>query len=100
EVAQAQGDWAQADALYRESLEVSRTLARELNTPEAWRDVGVSLWRLAATSRQQGEIQVSCALLQEAEPIFQTLADVLKTVLAVQELQAVHHQLAQDGCQQ
>jgi hypothetical protein len=48
-VARAQGDWAQAEAVYRESLDLSRQLVERLGgTPEALDDLALVLRTIAA----------------------------------------------------
>ena len=48
QVARARGDWTQAEAVYRESLDLSRQLVGRLGgTPEALEDLAVSLSNLA-----------------------------------------------------
>ena len=55
-VAQAQGDWAQADKAYQESLEIDRQLVERLGgTPEALRDVSVSLNNVGRVAQAQGD---------------------------------------------
>ncbi len=55
-VARAQGDWAQADKAYRESLEISRDLVERLGgTPESLRDMSVSLDKLGDVASAQGD---------------------------------------------
>ena len=55
-VAQAQGDWSGAEQVYRESLELSRELAKRLGgTPESLRDVSVSLNNVGRVAQAQGD---------------------------------------------
>ena len=56
QVAAAQGDWVQADKVYRESLAIRRQLVERLGgTPEALRDVSVSLDNVGQVARAQGD---------------------------------------------
>ena len=55
-VAQAQGDLAQAESTYRESLALSRQLVERLGgTPEALRDVSVALDNVGRVAEVQGD---------------------------------------------
>ena len=56
QVAQAQGEWAQAESVYRESLDLSRQLVERLGgTPEALRDLSISLNNVGRVAQAQGE---------------------------------------------
>jgi tetratricopeptide (TPR) repeat protein len=75
-VAEAQGDWVQAEAAYRESLGLRRQLVERLgSTPEALDDLGISLLNL---TRVPGQHEVS--LRQEALAIYQELASKFPNV--------------------
>ena len=66
-VARAQGDWAQAEAAYRESLALSRQLVDRLGgTPEALRDLSVSLDRMGGVARAQGDWAQAGAAYRES----------------------------------
>ncbi len=70
QVAQAQGDWAQAESAYRESLDLSRQLVERLGgTPEALDDLGVALVNVA--SIPPGD----AATKAEATDIYRTLVE-------------------------
>ncbi|MEY4753760.1 MAG: hypothetical protein RJA44_1435, partial [Pseudomonadota bacterium] len=56
QVARAQGDWAGAEKVYRESLAIRRELVERLGgTPEALRDVSVSLDNVGRAAWAQGD---------------------------------------------
>ena len=55
-VAQAQGDWAGAEPVYREMLAISRELMERLGRPpEALRDVSISLNNVGRVAEAQGD---------------------------------------------
>ena len=55
-MARAQGNWAQAESAYRESLTLSRQLVERLGgTPEALRDLSVSLNNVGGVAWMQGD---------------------------------------------
>ena len=56
DVAWAQGKLVEAETLYREGLALTRSLAGELGTPEARRDVSVSCIKVGDTARAQGKL--------------------------------------------
>ena len=67
DVARAQWDWAQAEAVYRESLELSRQLVERLGgTPEALRDLSVSLDNVGRVARAQGDWAQAEAVYRES----------------------------------
>jgi tetratricopeptide (TPR) repeat protein len=52
----AQGDWAQAESAYRESLALSRQLVERLGgTPESLRDLSVALDKVGGVAQAQGD---------------------------------------------
>ena len=68
-VAQAQGDWAQAESVYRESLDLRRQLVDRLGgTPEALDDLAASLLNVASIPK--GDADAST----EAVAIYRSLA--------------------------
>ncbi len=85
-VAQAQGEWAEAEAVYRESLAIRRTLAERLATPEAQRDLSVSLDNVGRVARVQGEWAEAEAVYRESLAIRRTLAERLATPEAQRDL--------------
>ncbi len=69
QVARAQGDWSQAEAVYRESLDLSRHLVERLGgTPEALEDMASSLLNVA------GVPPANAAMRDEAIQLYETLA--------------------------
>ena len=69
QVAQAQGDWSQAEAVYRESLDLSRQLVERLSgTPEALEDLASSLLNVAEVPPGNE------AMRDEAIRLYETLA--------------------------
>ena len=75
-VAQAQGDWAQAETVYRESLAIARQLAERLGgIPEAREDVAISARLLASASAPDAK-----ALLEEAQEIYRALSSQFPAV--------------------
>ncbi|WP_374340273.1 tetratricopeptide repeat protein, partial [Methyloversatilis sp.] len=66
-VARAQGDWSQAEAVYRESLALSRQLVERLGaTPESLRDLSVSLDNVGGVARAQGDWSQAEAVYRES----------------------------------
>ena len=66
-VARAQGDWPQAEAVYRESLDLRRQLVERLGgTPEALRDLSVSLDNVGRVARAQGDWSQAKAAYRES----------------------------------
>ena len=75
---QAQGDWAQADKAYRESLEISRQLVERLGgTPEALRDVSVSLNNVGQVAQAQGDWAQANKAYRESLAISRKLVESL-----------------------
>jgi hypothetical protein len=62
----ARGDLAGAERLFAESLDISRALAKELDTPQARRDLAIVLIRLAGVAEAQGDAVKTRANLLEA----------------------------------
>ncbi len=85
-VAQAQGDWSGAEAVYRESLELRRQLVQRLGgTPEALDDLGISLVRNALVPNGPAhelltEAATIYAALVQRCPQVRRYADLLKLV--------------------
>ena len=76
-VAQAQGNWSEAERLYRESLEIRRQLQERLGgTPEAMDDLGVTLANLGSLHGMQDD-----SLLREAEQIYEMLTKTCPSVV-------------------
>jgi tetratricopeptide (TPR) repeat protein len=74
-VAQAQGQWQEAEQVYRESLEISRELLKRLGgTPEALRDVSVSLNNVGRVAQVQGQ-------WQEAEQVYRESLEISRELL-------------------
>lgn len=66
-VAEAQGEWAQAEAAYAQGLQLSRQLLERLGpTPEALRDLAVSLSKLGSTAKAAGKAEQAEACFREA----------------------------------
>ena len=77
-VARAQGDWAQAERVYRESLEISRQLIDRLGgTPEALRDLSVSLDNVGRVASAQGDWGQAERVYRESLEISRQLIDRL-----------------------
>ena len=69
-VAEAQGEWQEAGAAYRESLAIARQLVERLGrTPESLDDLAASLLNVARLP--EGD----AAAAEEARAIYQSLAD-------------------------
>ena len=67
QVARAQGDWSQAEAVYRESLGLSRQLVERLGgTPEALRDLSISLDYVGQVAQAQGDWSQAEAVYRES----------------------------------
>jgi tetratricopeptide (TPR) repeat protein len=77
-VAQAQGNWAEADGLFREGLAIRRQLLERLGgTPEALRDVSVSLDSVAGVAQAQGNWAEADSLFRESLAIRRQLLERL-----------------------
>ena len=78
QVARAQGDWSQAEAVYRESLALCRQLADRLGgTPGALRDLSVSLNNVGDVARAQGDWSRAEAVYREGLALSRQLAERL-----------------------
>jgi tetratricopeptide (TPR) repeat protein len=97
-VAQTQGEWAQADALYRESLAICRELAASLGTPEAKRDVGSSLYNVSRVAAEAEDREACCEALDEALPIFEAVAAIVQTPQAHAEAEEIRRLAQAIGC--
>jgi tetratricopeptide (TPR) repeat protein len=77
-VASAQGDWAQAEAVYRESLALRRQLVERLGgTPEALRDLSVSLNNVGRVASAQGDWAQAEAVYRESLALARQLVERL-----------------------
>ena len=77
-VASAQGDWSQAEAVYRESLALRRQLVERLGgTPEALRDLSVSLNNMGEVARAQGDWEQAEAVYRESLALSRQLVERL-----------------------
>ena len=72
-------DLARAEDLYRDALAMTRALARELDTPEARRDVSVSLDNVANAARARGDLVGAERLFAESLELNRALARELDT---------------------
>ncbi len=84
--ARAKGDLAAAERLFGESLDIRRALATELDTPEARRDVSVSLDNVANAARAKGDLAAAERLFGESLDIRRALATELDTPEARRDL--------------
>ncbi|HVC60509.1 MAG TPA: tetratricopeptide repeat protein [Acetobacteraceae bacterium] len=73
------GDLAAAEQLNIDALAVARALAQELDTPEARRDVSVSLNNVANAARARGDLAAAERLFGESLEIRRALAQELDT---------------------
>ena len=55
DLARARGDHAGAKAAYQECLELRRALATQLDTPQAQRDLAVSLYNMTRVNLSLGD---------------------------------------------
>jgi tetratricopeptide (TPR) repeat protein len=92
--ARARGDLDEAEKLYRESLGIRRRLAEALKTPEAERDVSVSLDNVAGAARARGDLDEAEKLYRESLGIRRRLAEALKTPEAERDVSVSHAMLA------
>ncbi|MGH8582416.1 MAG: tetratricopeptide repeat protein, partial [Gammaproteobacteria bacterium] len=77
-VARAQGDWAQAESVYREGLALRRQLVERLGgTPEALRDLSVSLNNVGAVARAQGDWAQAASVYRECLALRRQLVERL-----------------------
>jgi tetratricopeptide (TPR) repeat protein len=77
-VAHAQGDWALAERVYRDSLEISRQLIDRLGgTPDALRDLSVSLDNVGEVASAQGDWAQAERVYRESQEISRELIDRL-----------------------
>ena len=82
------GDLVQSEKLYRDALEITRALARELDTPEARRDVSVSLDNVANAARARGDLVGTERLFTESLELSRALARELDTPEARRDVSA------------
>ncbi len=76
---EARIDLGRAEQLYLGALDETRALARELDTPEARRDVSVSLDNVANAARAKGDLAAAERLFAESLDIRRALARELDT---------------------
>jgi tetratricopeptide (TPR) repeat protein len=77
-VARVQGEWVLAEAVYRESLDLRRQLVERLGgTPEALRDLSVSLNNVGDVARVQGEWVQAEAVYRESLDLRRQLVERL-----------------------
>lgn len=69
------------------------------STPEAHRDVGVTLYLLATVEHELGHMVAACRLLCEAQPIFGALATRLQMEQAMDEAHKIEKLMQEWGCQ-
>lgn len=86
QLAQLQGEWSQADELYREALAIRRELADQLNIPQARSHVPVMLHLIGELAQVQGEWAQADELFREALTISRELAVQLGTPEARHDL--------------
>ena len=78
DVARAQGDGSQAEAMFREGLALSRQLVERLGgTPEALRDLSVSLSNVGGVARAQGDGSQAEAVYRESLALSRQLVERL-----------------------
>ncbi|MEW5928825.1 MAG: tetratricopeptide repeat protein, partial [Gemmatimonadota bacterium] len=88
DVAVARGQWEEADAAYRESLEIAHRLLESLGeTPQALRDVSVSLDRVGNVAVERGQLEEADAAYRESLEIARRLLEsVGETPQAVRDV--------------
>jgi hypothetical protein len=79
-------DLVRAEQLYRDTLADASALAKELDTPEARRDVSVSLDNVANAARAKGDLAAAERLFAESLDISRALAKELDTPEARRDL--------------
>ena len=78
QVATVRGDWAEAEAVYRESLALRRQLVERLGgTPEALRDLSISLDNVGQVARAQGDWSQAEAVYRESLALRRQLVERL-----------------------
>ena len=77
--AESEADLALAASLYAEALEIARALRERLGTPQAERDVSVSLNNVAGIARARGDLAAAQAAYAEALAIRRALRERLGT---------------------
>jgi tetratricopeptide (TPR) repeat protein len=82
------GDSAAAAVHYQQALDIFRRLAEQLGTPQAQRDLSVSLDRLGDVTRDLGDPAAAATHHQQALDIDRRLAEQLGTARALQDLRA------------
>ncbi|MBF0698423.1 tetratricopeptide repeat protein, partial [Actinomyces bowdenii] len=78
--------WQEAGAAYEESLEICRELVGVLGTPEARRDLSVSLNKVGGVAQARGLWQEAGAAYEESLEICRELVGVLGTPEARRDL--------------
>jgi hypothetical protein len=92
---EAKADLARSEQLHCDALADARALAKELDTPEARRDVSVSLDNVANAARAKGDLAAAERLFAESLDIRRALAKELDTPEARRDLAVAHINLAQ-----
>ncbi len=82
----ARSDLEQAERLFTHSLEIDKRLAEELDTPDAHRDLSVSLNKLGNIAGSRGELEQAERLFTRSMEIFERLAEELDTPNAHRDL--------------
>jgi len=78
QVARARGDWTQAEAVYRESLDLTRQLVERLGgTPETLRDLSISLDNVGQVARARGDWTQAEAVYRESLDLRRQLVERL-----------------------
>ncbi|MFO0453590.1 MAG: hypothetical protein ACK52I_33875, partial [Pseudomonadota bacterium] len=91
---EGKSDLATAERLYAEALDISRALARELDTPEARRDVSVSLNYVDHVAHVRGDLATAERLCAEDLDISRALARELDTPEARRDVSVSLHNVA------
>ena len=88
------GDLVQSEKLYRDALEITRALARELDTPEARRDVSASLINLAGIAETREDLPAAVEKLKaaraeaEAFGLMQPVSDATNLTTTIDQMLA------------
>jgi tetratricopeptide (TPR) repeat protein len=77
-VAQVQGDWTEAESVYRESLALRRQLVERLGgTPESLRDLSLSLDKVGGVAQAQGDWTQAESVYRESLALSRQLVERL-----------------------
>ncbi len=92
-IAHSRGELEQAEARFRQALEIQEPLARELNTPEARGNLAETYYNLGDMASIRGELEQAEARFRQALDILKPLSRDLSAPGAHDNLATTYHRL-------